>query len=164
MTRKDFALAVTLGLIGLIVLGAVSGTAGLMAALSRSDDQEPALAAAPPPAPRDVLLSGESEAIAASALQAALRDAAQRTGVRLTRIEMRPPEQTGGPLAALIEARGVNDQIVRFLYGLESGMPAIITHEARITRAAPLDSGEPAPELIVSAEFHAWRGRAGGGS
>lgn len=162
MTRTGLALTLALALLVLTLFGAASGTAAVVAALARTGTQAPATAA--PPVPRDVLLTGESEAVAASGLQARLRGAAERAGLQLTRIEMRPPAEAGQPLAALIEARGTNDQILSFLHEIESGRPAIVTHEARIARALPLDGGQTHSELNLSAEFHAWHGRMDTGS
>lgn len=164
MTRTTLALTLVLGLIATIALGAAAAAAGLVIALTGHDADKPVLAEARPAVPEDLLLAGGSETLAASNFQTHLRGAAERSGIRLTRIEMRLPAEAERQLAALIEAHGTNDQILRFLHDLESGMPAIVTHEARIARPAPLDTAQAGSPLVLTAEFHAWHGRMERGS
>ena len=160
MTRAPAAALFAIGLSVLVVFGAGSFSAGIVSTLSRQSDIAPTIEEHV--VDERVLLSGQSATLAAAALQDRIRAAAQSAGLRLSRIEVRQPEGSGQPLTALIETRGDNDRILRFLYELEASLPAIITYEAAFRRL-PEAPGAGRDVLVLNAEFRAWRHDGQGG-
>lgn len=89
-----------------------------------------------PPAadPARYLIPGENGAVASSNLQTMLNDAARRAGATTSRSQLDQGVGNNPLMMALnFEAEGEMEDLAALLHTLESGVPAIIVEEARLS-------------------------------
>ena len=156
MSRMD---AARLAVLACLVLGLAGLTLAVFAGLTLSERAgRQAAGPGPAPAAREVLVEGQSAALAAQTFQRRVRSAAANAGVQITSVEVRPGQGDDGRHAVVISARAPNAAMMAFLHDLEAGAPATVVVEAVLARGGEDDSSGV---LTLDAQFEAWPNRAG---
>ena len=175
------ALGILMVAIGLVWAGIVSPLAGLYQSRARSLEQQRALAAhmeaitATLPAVRaaaeharqsgpgaGAVLAGDSDAIAAAALQGTVESIARNAGATLSSVAILPGEQAGEwrRIGLRVEAQGSFDVIIQLLNGVLRGMPPMLVDDLSLSRLS-INDLQP---LSLEAGFTVYAFRRGWGS
>lgn len=148
--RLALALAALVPL--LLIIGLVLTASGWMQ-LRQDIAQAEAERVLPPAAdPARYLTPGENFAVASSNLQSRVTAAARESGVTASRVQI-DPQSSGDPLRMVLDFQAEGDltDLAELLHRLESGVPALIVEQVRLT---PIRRSS---ELQLSASLRARR-------
>lgn len=107
-------------------------------------------------------LTGETEAVAAAALQARVSSVIGNSGGNLGSIQALPGSDDHGlrRIAVRVQLTGGIETLLNSLHSLETGLPLLFVGELDIqsqgSPAMAVDGSQAAPMLIVSAEIHGY--------
>ncbi len=107
-------------------------------------------------------LTGETEAVAAAALQARVSSVIGNSGGNLGSIQALPGSDDHGlrRIAVRVQLTGGIETLLNSLHGLETGLPLLFVGDLDVqsqgSPAMAVDGSQAAPLLIVSAEIHGY--------